>query len=85
VSMAGKKSTQTKHVKGLAKDLSKSQKTPWDEHEGEGDVRTSTGGDTGGTAADAGSISPLARLVQLLGEEKIRFQIVAMTAAAMQG
>jgi len=34
---------------------------------------------------DARRISPLVRLVQSLGEEKIRFQIVGMSAAILQG
>src|SRR5215210_7268854 len=37
------------------------------------------------TAADARRPSPLARLIQSLGEEKIRFQVVGMTAAILQG
>src|SRR6266496_5283373 len=42
-------------------------------------------GDVGGTVADARPVSPIVRLIQSLGEEKIRFQIVGMSAAILQG
>ena len=35
--------------------------------------------------ANARSVSPIVRLIQSLGEEKIRFQIVGMSAAILQG
>src|SRR5438445_8001945 len=73
------------HVKRLAKGLSKGKRTAGNDGQRKGHVRPGAGGDTAGTAADARQLSPLARLIQLLGEEKIRFQVVGMTAAALQG
>ena len=35
--------------------------------------------------ADAQSVPPLVRLIQSLGQEKIRFQLVGMSAAILQG
>ena len=35
--------------------------------------------------ADARSVSPIVRLIQSLGKEKIRFQLVGMSAAILQG
>lgn len=52
---------------------------------GKGPSSPSAGGDLRGEPENARSASPLARLIQPLGEEKIRFQIAGMTAAVMQG
>src|SRR5438876_683212 len=38
-----------------------------------------------GKVADARPVSPLLRLIQSLGQEKIRFQLVGMSAAILQG
>src|SRR5207245_8464485 len=35
--------------------------------------------------SEASPVSPIVRLIQSLGEEKIRFQIVGMSAAILQG
>ncbi len=43
------------------------------------------GGDAGRAVNDARPVSPLVRLIQSLGEEEIRFQIVGMSAAMLQG
>src|SRR2546421_4843115 len=47
--------------------------------------RARTRRNTGGTVANARSVSPIVRVIQSLGEEKIRFQIVGMSAAILQG
>ena len=73
------------NVKRLAKDISKSPKDARHDRERKGDVHWSGRGNASRKIGDAGQLSPLARLIQLLGQEKIRFQIVGMTAAAMQG
>src|SRR6266404_1850363 len=47
--------------------------------------RARSRGDAGRTVADARPVSPIVRLIQSLGQEKIRFQIVGMSAAILQG
>ena len=47
--------------------------------------RARSRGNARGTVADARPVSPIVRLIQSLGEEKIRFQIVGMSAAILQG
>src|SRR6266542_6848825 len=47
--------------------------------------RARTRGNAGRTVANARPVSPIVRLIQSLGEEKIRFQIVGMSAAILQG
>jgi hypothetical protein len=47
--------------------------------------RARSRGNTRGTVADARPVSPIVRLIQSLGQEKIRFQIVGMSAAILQG
>jgi hypothetical protein len=42
-------------------------------------------GDTGRAVADAPEFSPLGRLIHALTAEKIRFQVVGMAAALLQG
>ena|SRR5882672_4190904 len=53
--------------------------------QGKSFTRARTGRDIRGMPADARRPSPLARLIPSLGEEKVRFQVVGMTAAVMQG
>ena len=48
-------------------------------------VRPEPGRDAGRTVADAPELSALARLIHTLREEKIRFQIVGMSGAILQG
>src|SRR6185369_15363832 len=48
-------------------------------------VRPEPRGDAGRTMAAARELSPLARPIHALREEKIRFQIVGMSAAILQG
>src|SRR5579859_8308015 len=48
-------------------------------------VRPKPGRHTRRTVAAARELSPLARLIHTLGEEKIRFQIAGMSAAILQG
>ena len=50
-----------------------------------GSARPGPGRHARGATANARRSSPLARLIQSLGEEEIRFQVVGMTAAVMQG
>jgi hypothetical protein len=48
-------------------------------------VRPVRGGDAGRALADERELSPLARLLGALRVEKIRFQVIGMTAANLQG
>ena len=48
-------------------------------------VRTQPRRDSGRTLANARELSPLVWLVQALRQEKIRFQVVGMSAAILQG
>jgi hypothetical protein len=52
---------------------------------GKSAARPRAGRDFGRTMADARRLSPIVRLIQSLGEEKIRFQLVGMSAAILQG
>src|SRR5882672_10542415 len=48
-------------------------------------VRAQPGGHPGRALGAARKLSPLARLVHALGEEKIRFQVAGMSAAILKG
>jgi hypothetical protein len=72
-------------VKGLAKNLSKDKHDARHERSRKDHAGEEPRGNAGRTMADARELSPLARLVQLLGEEGIRFQMVGMSAAIIQG
>src|SRR5438034_8037221 len=50
-----------------------------------GPARPSPGRHARGALADARRVSPILRLIQSLGQEKIRFQLVGMSAAILQG
>jgi len=73
------------NAKRLAKNVSKDSHDARHERGRKDHARAKPRGDTGRKVADARDLSPLARLVQLLGEEGIRFQMVGMSAAIIQG
>jgi hypothetical protein len=80
--------TQLKHEnkpKRLAKSVPKTKGNARSEQRGKNPARAKPRGDAGRTLADSRDVSPLARLVRALGEEGIRFQIVGMSAAILQG
>src|SRR5437867_12517188 len=79
---------KTKHenqAQRLAKGLQTDRKNARTQPRGKGSARTRSGRNAGGTVADARSVSPIVRLIQSLGKEKIRFQLVGMSAAILQG
>jgi hypothetical protein len=76
---------RARNVEELAKDLSKTPSHARLNARRKGSVGSGASGDASGTVGDARSIPPLVRLIQSLGEEKIRFQSVGMTAAILQG
>jgi hypothetical protein len=73
------------NVKRLAKGLSKDSNDAGHERGRTNPVGAKPRGNARRKVGDARELSPLARLVQLLGEEGIRFQMVGMAAAIVQG
>src|SRR5262245_52550065 len=69
----------------LAQGLQTNQKHARSESRRKSSPRTRTRSDARGTLGDARSVSPIVRVIQSLGEEKIRFQLVGMSAAIVQG
>ena len=69
----------------LAKGISKDKTDARRDAKRKSAARTRTGGHAGRADENARRPSPLARLIQSLGQEKIRFQIAGMTAAVYQG
>ena len=81
-------SPQRKHEnkpQRLASGLSKTQSNPRRHAKRKGVARPRAGGHARRKNVDARQPSPLAWLIQSLGQEKIRFQVVGMTAAVYQG
>jgi len=73
------------NAKRLAKNLPEDSHDAGHERARKDHARAKSRGHTGRKVEDARELPPLARLVQLLGEEGIRFQMVGMSAAIMQG
>src|ERR1043166_7132128 len=69
----------------LAKGARKAKAAARAHAEGKSAARSRPRRDAAGAPGDARQSSPLARLIQSLGEEKIRLQVVGMTAAILQG
>jgi hypothetical protein len=80
--------TQRKHEnkpKRLAKGVSKNKEHARTRRARKGAVRAFRGGNPGRAVADECGLSPLAQLLGALGTEKIRFQVIGMSAANLQG
>jgi hypothetical protein len=71
--------------KRLAKNISKVKRHERTGRARKNPVRKVRGGDAGRAMADERELSPLAELLGALGVEKIRFQVIGMTAANLQG
>jgi hypothetical protein len=80
-----KKSKHENKTQRLAKGVPKAKEHARDVAKGKSASRSRPGGNARRTSSDARRQSPLARLIQSLGQEKIRFQVVGMTAAVYQG
>jgi hypothetical protein len=80
-----KKRKHENKTQRLAKGVSKTKGHARDVAKRKSASRPRAGSDPRGTSSDARRKSPLARLIQSLGQEKIRFQVVGMTAAVYQG
>lgn len=83
--MIVKHQKRTAHAQRLEKSSSKNPGPARPERRGKNHDRPQPGGHTRRTVADARELSPLPRLVQSLAEEGIRFQMVGMSAAIIQG
>jgi hypothetical protein len=79
----------TRHEKnnseGLARSVRRNQKRARVGRARENTIRSKPGGDAGREMADERELSPVARLMGALQAEKIRFQIIGMSAAIVQG
>jgi hypothetical protein len=83
--MVTKRKNESNKPQRLAKGVSKTGKNAQRDFERKSSTGPRLGRHAGGADADARRSSPLAWLIQSLGKEKIRFQIVGMTAAVYQG
>src|SRR6185503_8031851 len=82
--MASKRKNEN-DVQRLAQSVSTHKKNARTQSRRKGAARARTRRNARGAVADARSVSPIVRLIQSLGEEKIRFQVVGMAAAILQG
>src|SRR5690349_19434930 len=82
--MAAKRKHENKPQR-LAQSSPKARRNARRELEGKGSAGPGSGRDSRRASANARRSSPLARLIQSLGQEKIRFQVVGMTAGILQG
>ena len=69
----------------LAKNLPADQTRSRSRRARKNSLRAKSGGDAGRAVADERNVSPLIRLVGALRAEKIRFQLIGMSAAVLQG
>jgi hypothetical protein len=69
----------------LAKSISKDKKRARSGRAREDSLRAKSGSDSGGAMADERDVPSLVRLVGALRAEKIRFQLIGMSAAVLQG
>jgi len=82
--MAKKRKDENK-IKRLAKGVSQNKARTRSGRAREGALRTQSGRNAGRKVARKRSVSPLAGLVGALRAEKIRFQLIGMSAAVLQG
>ena len=69
----------------LAQNLSANQTRSRSRRARKNSLRANSGGDARRAVADERNVSPLIRLVGALRAEKIRFQLIGMSAAVLQG
>jgi hypothetical protein len=84
ITMPQKRKKQT-DVERLAKSVSKNKTRARVGRARKNPVRTKSGRHTGRTLADERNISPFFRLVGALRAKNIRFQLIGMSAAVLQG
>jgi len=83
--MAAKRKHEINKSQRLAKGVSKTSQDARAGRSRKGLVRKVRSGDAGRAVADERELSPLARLLGALGAEEIRYQVIGMTAANLQG
>jgi hypothetical protein len=83
--MPPKKKANRLNAKRLEKGVSENKTRSRVRRTRKNPVRPKSGGDAGGTLADERNVSALARLMGALQAEKIRFQLIGMSAAIIQG
>jgi len=83
--MATKGKHESNKPPGLAKSVQPHQAGAWTRRARKGALRAKHRGNTRGTMAHERDVSPLARLMGTLGTEKIRYQLIGMSAAVLQG
>ncbi len=74
-----------RNVKRLAKGLRANQKRARTGRARKDSLRAKPGGDAGRTVANERELPPLTRLMGALQKEEIRFQVIGMSAAIVQG
>jgi hypothetical protein len=84
-SKAGKKSKRENKPQRLAKGASKAPRNAQSGRARKSSVRKVRRSNAGRALADERELSPLGRLLGALNAEKIRFQVIGMSAANMQG
>jgi hypothetical protein len=82
--MAEKHKDENK-IKRLAKGVSKDKRRSWLGRTRKDSLRSKLGGHARGKVARKRGVSPLVGLVGALRAEKIRFQLIGMSAAVLQG
>lgn len=83
--MAAKQKRESNKPKRLAENVSQAARNARAGRARKGLVRTVRGGDARRALGNERELSPLARLLGALGAEKIRYQVIGMTAANLQG
>ena len=83
--MGAKRKHESNKPKRLAKSVSKTAGDARAGRSRKGLVRKVRGGNAGRALGDERELFPLARLLGALGAEKIRYQVIGMTAANLQG
>jgi hypothetical protein len=83
--MPNKRKNESNKPQRLAKDASQARRNAGLGRARKSAVRAVRGSHAGRTVGDERELSPLAELLGALGAEKIRFQVIGMSAANIQG
>ena len=83
--MSSNRKRVSTYAKGLAKSVSKSKRNTRYGRTRKSALRAKSRGYTGRKVADERRVSPLARLMGAFFAEKVRFQLIGMSAAVLQG
>jgi hypothetical protein len=83
--MPPKKNKEQPNAERLAKNIRANQKSAGPRRARKDSIRAKSGGDTRRALGNERELPPLARLMGAFREEKIRFQVIGMSAAIIQG